>query len=64
MDNEEMLKLILDKFDGLEKDIKEIKENQNDMKEDINLISRTVNRIENNLKNHTHEMGKFKIVNE
>jgi peptidoglycan hydrolase CwlO-like protein len=46
MNNEEMLKLILNKFDKLEDNIQEIKSNQNEIKSDIK-----------QLKNETETLG-------
>ena len=66
MNNEEMLKLILNKFDKLEDDIQEIKSNQVEMKADIKqlkseteTISLTVNRMDEDL---TEVKGSIKIL--
>ena len=66
MSNEEMLKLILNKFDKLEDDIQEIKNNQVEMKADIKqlkseteTISLTVNRMDKDL---TEVKGSIKIL--
>jgi len=66
MNNEEMLKLILNKFDKLEDDVQEIKSNQVEMKADIKqlkseteTISLTVNRMDEDL---TEVKGSIKIL--
>jgi len=57
MTNEDMFQKILDKLDKIEN-------NQNDIKEDVRIIKETVATNREILENHTHEVGKLKIVND
>ncbi|WP_027339037.1 hypothetical protein [Halonatronum saccharophilum] len=73
MSNEDMLKLILGKFDNLEreiakvrtdlgKEILELKNNQQAMQKDLSVIKDTVAENREILLNHPHETGKIKLV--